>query len=499
MQGLMKRFLVAGSVALLVTACGGGGSGGNGGGGSSPPPVPVASIQVEPGELALNRGEQRQLAAIVKDGNGNVLQGRAVTWASADAQKVSVTASGLVQAVGAGRTSIVATVEGKSAATRVLVVDPAAPVSRVRLDVVNAEVEEGDRLQLTATPYDADGNVLTGRGQQWTSSNPGVASVSALGEVTALRPGVVTVTVRIDGGQAEGTVRVFADYDYELIFSQGQVEQPEALFKVDINDPAAVAMPVFGPGRYASHAAPSPDGSRIAFVVHRQVDSTDWQSQIFVADRDGSNAVAIVTLPAVNEQPAWSRDGSRIAFRSRAVGQGVHIWAVDPDGSNLVNLTADDPDAAHASPAWSGRLVDGTYRIAYARAQGGSSQLWTMLPDGSGKRQVTSNVNYWDDEPAWSPDGRRLVFTRSGIAIFGDLYLVSSGGGEGSALIPWLPLPYGQFSPTWSPDGELIAFTSKHLDGETYKVWTVRADGTRLAQRTFEPGQHADPAWIRRP
>jgi TolB protein len=203
-------------------------------------------------------------------------------------------------------------------------------------------------------------------------------------------------------------------------------------------------------------------------------------------------------MPALNDQPAWSRDGSRIAFRSLATGEGAHIWAVDPDGSNLVNLTADHPEAAHASPAWSGRLIDGTYRIAYARARGGSSQLWTMLPDGSGKRQVTSNENYWDDEPAWSPDGRLLVFTRSGIAIFGDLYLVLSGGGEGGALIPWFALPYGQFSPTWSPDGELIAFTSKHLDGETYKVWTVRADGTRLAQRTFEPGQHADPAWIRR-
>jgi dipeptidyl aminopeptidase/acylaminoacyl peptidase len=495
MEGLIRRWLVAGSVSLLLTltACGGGG-----GSGGAPPPGPVASVEVSPGELSLNLGERRQLAATVTDGNGNVLQGRSVIWTTSDAAKVSVTASGLVQAVGAGRASVVATVEGKTAAAQVLVIDPATPVSRVELDTVNAELKEGDRLQLTATAYDANGNVLAGRGQRWTSSQPGVASVSPVGEVTGLRPGLVTVTVRIDGRQAESTVQVVADYDYELIFSQGQVERPESLFKVDINDPAAVAMPVFDPGRYASHAAPSPDGRRIAFVVHRQADATYGQSQIFVADRDGSNAMAIVTLPAINDQPAWSRDGRRIAFRSRATGEGTHIWTVDPDGSNLVNLTADHPDAAHASPAWSGRLIDGTSRIAFARARGGSSQLWTMLPDGSDKRQVTSNENFWDDEPAWSPDGRLLVFTRTGDAIFGDLYLVLSGGGEGEALMPNFALPYGQFSPTWSPDGELIAFTSKHLDGETYKVWTVRTDGTGLAQRTFEPGQHADPAWIMR-
>ena len=75
---------------------------------------------------------------------------------------------------------------------------------------------------------------------------------------------------------------------------------------------------------------------------------------------------------------------------------------------------------------------------------------------------------------------------------------MSSAGGAGRALMPANPLAYGQFGPTWSPDGRLIAFTSKHADGEHYQVWTVWADGTRLAQRTQELVQHADPVWISR-
>jgi len=42
----------------------------------------------------------------------------------------------------------------------------------------------------------------------------------------------------------------------------------------------------------------------------------------------------------------------------------------------------------------------------------------------------------------------------------------------------------------------MIAFTSRHGGGENYQVWTVWADGTRLAQRTFDPSNHADPAWL---
>ena len=158
--------------------------------------------------MTLNRGESTQLGATLKDSSGKVLDGRSVTWASADPSKVSVTATGRIEAVSAGRVDVTATAGGKSARAEVTVVEPAAPVSRVELNTVLADVEEGDSLQLEATAYDGDGNVLNGRGEQWVSGDAGTVAVSASGLVTGLRPG--TVAPGVAGLQACRRVMVLA-------------------------------------------------------------------------------------------------------------------------------------------------------------------------------------------------------------------------------------------------------------------------------------------------
>jgi hypothetical protein len=82
-----------------------------------------------------------------------------------------------------------------------------------------AEVlEEGATQPLTATVYDADDNVLTGRGIMWTSLEPGIALVDPGGMVTALRPGITTVTAKVDGKTATAAIRVAAYYPFELLY-----------------------------------------------------------------------------------------------------------------------------------------------------------------------------------------------------------------------------------------------------------------------------------------
>lgn len=490
----MRILLIASATALMAAGCASGSSG-SGGSGS---PAPVASVAITPAEVTMNRGDSMRLSATLRDGSGKPLQGKTVTWSSDDAAKVSVTAGGVVRALGAGSAKITAAAEGKSATAQVAVVEPASTVSRVTLDSVSELLEEGSSLQLEATAYDSADNVVTGRVVQWASSEPGTAGVAPDGLVTALRPGIVTVTATVEGSAASTTIRVFADYGFELLYGSAAVAAPEQVYSLDITDPAAVGVSIFGSSKIASHAAPSPDGTRIAFVVHGQWDGTFWQSMIFVADRDGGNAARLTYLPARNVEPAWSPDGSQIAFSSQPWGQAAEIWVMNTDGSNLVNLTADQPNASKRSPAWSPPLGDGSHRLAYALETGGSSFIWTMGRDGRDKREITDDASFFDSEPAWSPDGSTLVFQRTGDAIFADLYLVPSMGGGARALMPANPLAFGQFGPTWSPDGRLIAFTSKHADGDVYQVWTVWPDGTRLAQRTQDPQTHSDPAWITR-
>lgn len=486
MTKLLGRLLAVGAVACLVAACRGDGSG------SPDTQAAVAAVEVTPAQATVTRGETVQLRATLTDGAGRILQARTVTWTSDDPSRVSVTAMGLVTAVGNGRVIVKATAEGKSDQTEITVVDPPATVSRVSLSSVNVTLREGESEQLTATAYDAGGNVIEGRAVQWISSNPGIALVSPAGRVTGLKPGTVSITAVVEGAQASSTIKIFAEYEFALIFAKAGVAAAPELHLLDINDPAATAQLLFPPGMEASQAMASPDGRKIAFVVV----AASGQSTIYVANRDGSGLAPVCFLPGLNESPAWSPDGTRIAFTNRPPGGAADVWVMQADGSDLVNLTADQSDSTKSSPAWSPALADSSYRIAYGLARGGSSHLWTMRADGSDKRQLTSGEGSFDDDPSWSPDGGSIVFQRTAAAIFGDLYIVASSGGGGRALIPAFQLPYGQFSPAWSPDGQVIAFISKHGDGEHYQVWTVRPDGTGLAQRTEGLQQHSGPAWI---
>jgi Tol biopolymer transport system component len=122
--------------------------------------------------------------------------------------------------------------------------------------------------------------------------------------------------------------------------------------------------------------------------------------------------------------------------------------------------------------------------------------LWSMRADGSDKRQLTSSSQNYDDMPSWSPDGKTIAFTRSGPAIFGDIYVVAENGGAGRLLTQLIgPLAGPQLEPSWSPDGKLIAFASSH-DDTHYQIYTVWADGTRVVRRTSEANNHASPNWI---
>jgi len=77
----------------------------------------------------------------------------------------------------------------------------------------------------------------------------------------------------------------------------------------------------------------SPEGSRLAFVSNR-----DFNSEIYIANGDGSAQTRLTSDPAPDRGPAWSPDGSRIAFQSFREGQS-EVYVVNVDGSGLTRLT----------------------------------------------------------------------------------------------------------------------------------------------------------------
>jgi uncharacterized protein YjdB len=170
--------------------------------------VPVASVQVAPATANLRVGTTALFIATTRDGAGSVLSGRTITWSSSAPSVASVSVDGLVSALASGSTTITATSEGQSGSSSVTV--SVVPVASVSVTPSSATLRVGASVQLAATAKDSSGTVLNGRAITWSSSAPGVASVSASGAVSALAAGSATVTATSEGQSGTATISVTA-------------------------------------------------------------------------------------------------------------------------------------------------------------------------------------------------------------------------------------------------------------------------------------------------
>ncbi|MET7938326.1 amidohydrolase family protein [Streptomyces sp. NPDC005322] len=184
---------------------------------------------------------------------------------------------------------------------------------------------------------------------------------------------------------------------------------------------------------------------------------------------------------ATNGAATLSPSGDRLIAEVQNV-----LWSVARKGGEAVQLTP--PDLEPTRPVFS---PDGEL-LAICAYRGGGFHLWTLRPDGSELRQRTDGP--WDDRgPAWSPDGTRIAFAseRGGDPVAGSPYRVwvlEVATGELTRLtgLPGQdgPLQDGaweDFDPAWSPDGERVLFVrgapaGTALDART--VASVRADGS---------------------
>ena len=161
---------------------------------------------ITPSTATVAVGANVTLTAEVLDAAGKTLTGVKVVWASADPSIATVSSSGVVTGVATGVVHIAASAVGKNAIAEVTV-NP-TPVASVRLTPPNQNLLVGQTVQLGAETLDADGNVLTGRPVEFTSSNAAVATVSNTGLVTALVPGSAIITAASEGKSAPSSITV---------------------------------------------------------------------------------------------------------------------------------------------------------------------------------------------------------------------------------------------------------------------------------------------------
>jgi Tol biopolymer transport system component len=165
-----------------------------------------------------------------------------------------------------------------------------------------------------------------------------------------------------------------------------------------------VRLPGGAPARFISSTRSeenprySPDGRKIAFRSDRSGDLELW-----VSDSDGSNASQLTSFGGVGATGVnWSPDGRRIAFRSTVHGHG-DIFVIGADGGVPQRITTEPTE--EAMPAWS---RDGKW-LYFASNRGGADQVWKAPSDGGPARQVTIAGGMYSVE---SPDGRFLYYTK---------------------------------------------------------------------------------------
>jgi serine/threonine protein kinase len=176
----------------------------------------VGSVALTPADTTLRAGEIILMKVAMRDAAGNALRDRPLRWSSSDDRVATVTSLGMVSAVGAGRATITAASEGRSAGASVAVTaapvqsGPPAAVATVVVVPNQVNLLVGETAQLSALLRDARGAPLTGRSIAWTSADPGIATVASNGAVTAIRDGTTRITAGSERRSATALVTVTA-------------------------------------------------------------------------------------------------------------------------------------------------------------------------------------------------------------------------------------------------------------------------------------------------
>jgi TolB protein len=254
----------------------------------------------------------------------------------------------------------------------------------------------------------------------------------------------------------------------------------------------------------------SPDGRRIVFDSNRLRAAGEPfnTSDLFVMATDGTAQTFLIR----GSSATWSPDGKKIAFHASASGNGPpikpdpgaarsdnDIFVVNVDDllkkvaapKNITNSSAaidDDPDWSPDGQS----IVFTSHAVTDDPINSATAEIFVIDPDGNGKPVRLTNNTEEERAPAWSPDGKRIVFCcRRGGPDFEICVMNANGTGQVRLTDNSLP----DLTPSWSPDGKKIVFHRRVGARGQFQLFLVNADGTGEVQLTFPPGLNAFPNW----
>ena len=243
-----------------------------------------------------------------------------------------------------------------------------------------------------------------------------------------------------------------------------------------------------------------PTGGNLVFAA---IDPRDGMSDIYVQPTGGSAPVNITDSAGSRKDvsPAFAPNGSKIAF-VRATAQGASIMVVNPNGTGLVNVTPLQlRGAINTDPSWSAdgtRIVfssnvDGNYDLYWIDAVTGPTQL--SLPH----RLTKTEAPVQNHDPSWAPNGKHVVFSRTGhrisVSNSAELFQVEVASLQAVRLTRTV-VGRGDRSPVYAPNGLSITFWSDRAGNEDVYLFSLTTKTvtalTNNPARDFEPAFSPD-------
>ena len=233
----------------------------------------------------------------------------------------------------------------------------------------------------------------------------------------------------------------------------------------------------------------------------------DDGGDLFASKPDGSELVTLTSGPEFEALPAYSPDGTLIAFEAQQPDHSFDVLVMPADGGERIRVIE---GLAENSPiAWS---PDSRHVAVAARPVGGGMSDATQIviggiDDPGAVRLGAADV--FGGDPAWSPDGRRIAFHRSACCgeALDSLWVIDIDGSNAHEIAPgiWdsrVPImsghsrsnPGGSAQPTWSADGRRLAFLGRGV-GDRHDVYVVDADGRNLRNVSNSPEEENRVAW----
>jgi TolB protein len=256
---------------------------------------------------------------------------------------------------------------------------------------------------------------------------------------------------------------------------------------------AALALPAAAPA--------APFNGRIAFSSDRTqpVAGGTGKFDIFSINADGSDLRQLTTNPAGDRQADWSPDGMSIAYTIDKPGSPINfeVARMAADGSGTRQITTTPEGQASSQPAW---LPNGRGILYRRSGPTGVGSIWQMglLGEHPTPRFGPPNVPLY---PSWAPDMSRVLFTAI-LSPTGDTDRgIFTMNADGSGLLKLFDVAGAYDSaPAWSPHGTRIAFESNadvnggNPEGDM-EVWTMNDDGSNPVQLTHNALHDEGPAW----